>query len=117
MVARAIYVCSCRDCRKDRNSLAAKLHGTLNRLLARADEKQRRWTAAWEAMKLGRGGILRVSEITGISRRTISRGIKELTASGAPIAEERVRRSGGGRRSIEKKRSRHPPGSAGVDGG
>ena len=42
------------------------------------DEKQRRLLAAAEAQSLGQGGISRVARIIGISRPTITRGVKEL---------------------------------------
>jgi DNA-binding transcriptional ArsR family regulator len=38
---------------------------------------RRRW-AAVEARALGRGGLTRVSEATGLSRPTIRRGLREL---------------------------------------
>ena len=41
-------------------------------------ERSRRLWAATEAMSLGHGGIALVVRATGISRSTISRGIREL---------------------------------------
>jgi hypothetical protein len=52
-------------------------------------------------MHRGHGGILTVAEITGLSRTTIRRGIDELQSGVGP--NTRVRRGGGGRRSVEKK--------------
>ncbi len=53
--------------------------------------------AASEAVAYGHGGIGLVERATGISRSTISRGIRELDV-GAPLAGERTRRPGGGRK-------------------
>ena len=53
--------------------------------------------AASEAAALGHGGIGRVEAATGISRSTISRGLRELDA-GEPVSPERTRRPGGGRK-------------------
>lgn len=59
-------------------------------------ERSRRVWAASEAVAYGHGGIGLVERATGISRSTISRGIRELDA-GAPLSGERTRRPGGGR--------------------
>lgn len=65
-------------------------------------ERSRRIWAASEAVALGRGGIGLVETATGISRSTISRGLRELQAPEA-LGSERTRRPGGGRkRTVEK---------------
>jgi transposase len=61
------------------------------------DERSRRLTAGAEAEALGVGGISIVSRVTGMSRATIRRGLKELK-SGASIEPGYVRRGGAGRR-------------------
>jgi DeoR/GlpR family transcriptional regulator of sugar metabolism len=66
------------------------------------DERSRRLFAGLLARQLGRGGIHRVLEITGFSRMTIRRGLRECDKS-QPADLERVRRAGGGRQLIEKK--------------
>ena len=66
-------------------------------LLDDLDERGRRRWAAVEARALGRGGITTVALATGMSDRTIRTGIKELDAA-APLAVNRQRRSGGGRK-------------------
>ena len=66
------------------------------------DERNRRLFAGLLARQLGRGGIQRVSEITGLSRVTIRRGFRECDES-QPADPGRVRRVGGGRKLIEKK--------------
>ncbi len=47
---------------------------------------------------MGWGGIKLVSEITGIARSTIGRGLEELDGKTEPCGEGRVRRRGGGRK-------------------
>jgi transposase len=65
-------------------------------------ERSRRVWAASEAVALGHGGIGFVEEATGISRSTISRGIRELD-TGETLPPARTRRPGGGRkRAVEK---------------
>jgi transposase len=63
------------------------------------DERSLRLFAATEAAALGRGGISRVSRITGIARTTITRGQREL-AEGASTETGRIRRPGGGRKKV-----------------
>ena len=55
--------------------------------------------AASEALAAGRGGIAVVSAVTGIARSTIGRGLNELAAQENAPPRNRVRRTGGGRKS------------------
>lgn len=68
------------------------------------DERTRRRWAAVEARAMGRGGITRVAEATGLSQTTLRAGLKELEApspSATPqAASERLRRAGGGRKAL-----------------
>lgn len=61
------------------------------------DERTRRLFAAAESVAIGRGGISAVSAATGISRRVIRQGKKELHTR-ATRMEGRLRRPGGGRK-------------------
>jgi Rhodopirellula transposase DDE domain len=64
------------------------------------NERQRRLVVAAEARVLGPGGITLVAKASGLSRPTVSRGLQELEE--APLAGERVRRAGAGRkRTVE----------------
>lgn len=65
-------------------------------------ERSRRLWAATEARALGRGGIERVKQATGLARSTITRGIRELE-SGVTLLPERTRRPGGGRKRATAK--------------
>lgn len=65
-------------------------------------ERSRRLWAATEALALGHGGIETVERVTGISRSTIFRGIREVRA-GERLDPGRIRRPGGGRKpTVEK---------------
>ena len=66
------------------------------------DERARRLWAATEARAIGRGGISRVAEATGLSRITIRAGLNELQATpgGEGDVVGRVRRPGGGRKPL-----------------
>jgi len=61
------------------------------------DERGKRLWAATEAQQIGWGGVSLLSEATGMMRKTISKGIRELS-SGVPN-KGRVRSEGGGRKS------------------
>jgi len=63
-------------------------------------ERSRRVWAASEALAIGHDGIGLVERATGISRSTISRGMREL-AAGAAVQPERTRRAGSGRKRAE----------------
>jgi transposase len=80
------------------NSIAESRIKTLLPLL---DEKQRRIYLATEAEGLGYGGMKAVHELTGVSMTTIIRGKKELREGN--IEKSRVRKSGGGRKTITQK--------------
>ena len=66
------------------------------------DERTRRLLAASEAVAIGRGGASVVARATGVSRRVIGEGIKELNEalprSSGQAGAVRVRRPGGGRK-------------------
>ena len=74
------------------------------KVLSSLNEAQARWFVADKALDLGRGGVSRLSEITGMSRTTITKAIGELSTRGAlmPAAVGRVRREGAGRRRVEE---------------
>lgn len=66
------------------------------------DERTRRLVAASESLAVGFGGTSEVSRQTGVSRRAIIRGIKELDEAPS-VQGGRVRRPGGGRkRTVDK---------------
>jgi hypothetical protein len=69
-------------------------------MLPLLNERQRRLYLACEAQIIGSGGIVEVSRISGVSTRTIKKGLKELT-DGVPVLK------GGRSRSVtaEGKRS------------
>jgi hypothetical protein len=73
------------------------------------DERGRRLFAANEALACGHGGVTAAAAATGLARSTINRGIRELRSGQNPIGN-RVRRSGGGRKSAVT----HQPGLPGA---
>jgi butyrate kinase len=65
------------------------------KVLSTLNEAQSRWHVAKEAISLGRGGLLkRMYELTGLSRPTILKGMKELKSGQdlSKIAEGKIRK-------------------------
>jgi hypothetical protein len=94
--------CTCSICRLHPRGAVARAHKDINRVLAVLDERGRRLVVGFLARRQGRGAIRRLCRITGLSRNTIRRGMRER---GRPLraAPGHIRRKGGGRKLIEKK--------------
>lgn len=77
------------------NKIIMKVLSTLN-------EAQARWYVAEKTISLGRGGLKKMHELTGISRPTIMRGMKELKSNKdlSKITEGKIRKAGGGRKRL-----------------
>ena len=73
------------------------------RVLSTLNEAQARLYVADKAMDLGRGGISWLSELTGMSRTTITKAVGELVSEKELMAEQgRIRERGAGRRKVEE---------------
>jgi len=67
------------------------------------NEYQARLLVAEKAIQLGRGGISHLSRLTGMSRVTITQGLRELRSGRLRnSAEGRMRQPGGGRKKVEQ---------------
>lgn len=66
------------------------------------DEQQRRLYAGLESLKLGHGGDHQLAEFLGLNPHTIARGRQQLLEQ--DVQFDRVRKTGGGRKPLEKKR-------------
>jgi hypothetical protein len=71
------------------------------------DEKQRRLYAGLESIKLGHGGDKKIAQLFGLDMHTVAKGRQELWSG--KIETDRVRRVGGGRKKLEKKRRKSSP--------
>ena len=82
--------------------LIARIRRKYRSLRPGMDERMRRHWAAAEARDLGWGGITAVAQATGLSRVTITAGLRELEQPARVRAAqaERVRRPGGGRKPV-----------------
>lgn len=68
------------------------------------DEKQRRLYAGLESLRSGYGGDQRIAELLCLDVGTVAKGRHQLLEQDAEVG--RVRKTGGGRRSVKKKRRR-----------
>ncbi len=76
-----------------------KLRRKLNGIWDLLNERTRRLVAANEAKSLGYGGVRAVQRACGLSRVTITKGIREIE-EGLMLPDGRVRRAGAGRKRI-----------------
>ena len=85
------------------DALVQEAHEHINLLLTRLDEQQRRWFAAVlaEMHGLKQGGVRIMAKVTGITEKTIYRGLRELDDGLANRPADRVRREGAGRLKSE----------------
>jgi hypothetical protein len=73
-------------------------------LAAHLDERSRRYWLGSEALAYGRGGVSVVSEACAASHRTVEAGMREVQeAANTAVCGARIRRPGGGRKSITEK--------------
>jgi hypothetical protein len=87
----------------DRRASIASSEKVWMKVLGTLNEYQARLFVAERALDLGRGGISHLARLTGMSRVTITQGVRDL--SGATrlrnASSGRVRNSGGGRKKVE----------------
>jgi transposase len=64
-------------------------------------EPEKRWFAAVKAVEIGYGGISAVNSVTGLSRTTITQGIKEVkNRNKVALSTTRMRKKGAGRKLL-----------------
>ena len=68
------------------------------------DEQQRRLYAGMESLKLGHGGDREIARLLDVDIKTVSKGREQLLNQDVNL--DSVRKTGGGRKKIEKKTSR-----------
>ena len=71
------------------------------KVLGSLHESQARWYVAREVLARGRGGLKAMHQMTGMSRPTLLKGIRELRQSEPLTRDQRIRRPGGGRKRLE----------------
>jgi hypothetical protein len=87
-----------------RGQVSDEVKAALLLFISLLDERQRRLYAGLEALKIGSGGDRQIAELLGLHPKTVAKGRHELMQQ--DVEAQRVRRPGGGRKSVEKKRRR-----------
>lgn len=81
----------------DKTKILKELKQKWNIISPLLDERSKRVWAGMEAQRIGWGGLTLLEKATGLTRKTISKGIKE---QGAAVQKgQRLRKTGGGRKS------------------
>ena len=76
----------------------------ISTMLPDLNERQRRLYLATEAKAIGYGGVTAVSQVSGVSRVTITQGLNEINEFNTyDIETVHCRRPGGGRKPAELK--------------
>jgi hypothetical protein len=96
---KTLHNCTCETCKLHPYSRTAKEHKAINRVLMGLDERNKRRFVGVLANQ--QGNILRLSQITGLSRNTLYRGQSEVEH---PMRNPAlgIRHSGAGRLLVEK---------------
>ena len=86
---------------KEKELVVTQIHEKYVAIEFCLNEKGRRLWAAAEARSCGYGGIILVSRATGLSNKTIDKGLNELSKL-ETIDKSRIRKVGGGRKSVKE---------------
>jgi len=76
------------------------IQNRIEAVLPTLNEYQSRRYLSAEAKSIGYGGISLISRLSGVSRQTLTEGVKELDTSETVMPEGRSRKPGGGRKPI-----------------
>ena len=92
--------------------LAHELKAAIILFFSLLDERQRRFFAGLESLKIGQGGDARIANLLGVDPHTVAKGRRELLQR--DIEVQGVRKRGGGRPSAEKKLRKSSPAEKGY---
>lgn len=104
-----LHACQCAVCRSGRDADTLARHERMNLFLSRLTEPQRRWYVGMLALEHDSPSESDLARITGLDRKTIRRGRREIETGLALAPSTRQRRPGGGRPAAEKKRRNWHP--------
>lgn len=98
-----LHICECAICQTEADQATREQHQRVNLFLSRLTEPQRRWYVGMLSQEPDSPSDVELARITGLDRKTIRRGRREVIAGLVELPPERLRRAGGGRLSAEKK--------------
>ena len=99
---KQIHPCQCASCKRALRSAEAKGPPAIHPVISLLHEKGGRQLVGLLALPGGRGGVERLSVITGLSRPTIRRGRDEVQRKERQTERDRVGQRGAGRKLVEK---------------
>jgi hypothetical protein len=102
-IAVCLHSCECAICQTEADQAPREQHQRVNLFLSRLSEPQRRWYVGMLSQEDASPSDVELARITGLDRKTIRRGRREVIAGLVELAPERQRRPGAGRRAAEKK--------------
>ena len=83
-------------------ALSHELRAAIVLFYSLLDERQRRLYAGLQSQLSGHGGDRKIADLLGVDAHTVARGRREIFSG--EVDPERIRRKGGGRKPLEKKR-------------
>ena len=98
-----VHTCECVICQAGTNHGTIQQHQRMNLFLSRLTEPQRRWYVGMLSQEPDRPSDSELARITGLDRKTIRRGRREVIAGLADLPHDRQRQPGGGHPAAEKK--------------
>lgn len=98
-----VHSCQCASCQAGINRDIVQQHQRMNLFLSRLSEPQRRWYVGLLSQQPDSPSDVELGRITGLDRKTIRRGRRELLAGLAEFPSQRQRQPGGGQPTAEKK--------------
>ena len=99
----SVHLCQCTICQAAADPAIMEQHQRMNLFLSRLSEPQRRWYVGMRSQEPDRLSDVALARITGLDRKTIRRGRREVLAGLAELSPDRQRHAGGGRPRSEKK--------------
>jgi hypothetical protein len=98
-----VHTCECAICQAGTNQGTIQQHQRINLFLSRLTEPQRRWYVGMLAEEPDSPSDIELARITGVDRKTIRRGRREVIAGLADLPHDRQRQPGGGRVAAKKR--------------
>ena len=98
-----LHICECAICQTGADHATIQRHERVNLFLSRLSEPQRRWYVGMLSQEPDNPTDIELARITGLDRKTIRRGRREVSAGLVESPPERQRGPGAGRLSAEKK--------------
>ena len=98
-----VHTCECAVCQAGTDHGTLQQHQRVNLFLSRLTEPQRRWYAGLLSQEPDSPSDVELARITGLDRKTIRRGRREVIAGLVELSPDRQRRGGAGQKAAEKK--------------